>query len=102
MARHVLQYSYTMDGAVMTQPPFALTLYDEQGNIVVGGVASNCIPAEGTQLIVSELSLTGKFCWEVTGPAQVHFADPGSRAAREGAPQFVELRVKEGRGIHDS
>ena len=86
----------------MTMLPFELTLYDEADGIVAQGIPSSVVPPAGTQLIVHQLAGHGEFCWEVTGVAQVHFPDPASAAARESAPQHIELRVKPGRGIHDS
>lgn len=39
--------------------------------------------------------------WEVTGPPQYIYAQPGSISYRDGFPVLVDLRVKPGRGIHD-
>jgi hypothetical protein len=86
----------------MNKYPFELSLYDENDEIVAIQIPSGIVPAAGTQLILHQLAGSGEFCWEVTGVAQVHFADPASGAALNGAPQAVELRVKPGKGIHDS
>lgn len=79
--------------------PFVLTLYDDADNIIAIGIPSPCIPAVGTQLIVSQLA-AGEFCWQVEA-VQMHFPDPASRAALQGEPYMAGLRCKPGTGVHD-